>query len=162
MAVAIILCARKGVRISPIWNPELQKMTGKTLPEIEPVFKKIFQFYRKSFPNQVQSRPQTSWVQNRKSSADKKLSEKKDRSRACSLTKPKYQPNAPKQSTLKSRKGSVRPTRMNIARHSSQSSISRTNQRSSSKTIATPDKPLNIQSHSTLGRPTFSSARRAE
>ena len=42
MAVAIILCARKGVRISPVWSPEFEKMTGKSLAEIEPVFKKIF------------------------------------------------------------------------------------------------------------------------
>jgi len=42
MAVAIILCARRGVKITPIWNPEFERMTGKSFKEVEPVYKKIF------------------------------------------------------------------------------------------------------------------------
>ncbi len=60
MAVAIILCARKCVRMSPVWNPELETLTGMPYSKVELIFKKIFAFYRKSFPSTQPSRPQTS------------------------------------------------------------------------------------------------------
>jgi len=56
------------------------------------------------------------------------------------MTKPKYLARAKPTPTIKARKGSIRPTRINLAWNSSQNSISRTNW-SNSKTIATPDKP---------------------
>jgi hypothetical protein len=39
------------VRISPIWNPELEAITGKTFSDVERLYKKVYAFYRRSFPD---------------------------------------------------------------------------------------------------------------
>ena len=50
IAVGIIVCARKCAKITPVWNAELEKLTGFTYPTIDPLFKKIYTFYLKTFP----------------------------------------------------------------------------------------------------------------
>ena len=50
LAVSIILCARKGVKISPVWNAELSTLTSKTYEDVQECYRKIYTFYQKSFP----------------------------------------------------------------------------------------------------------------
>ena len=42
IAVAVIMCAWKGIRVVPLWNPELAHMTGLTEDEIMPCYEKIY------------------------------------------------------------------------------------------------------------------------
>lgn len=49
LALAIIVCGRKGIKVKELWHPKLEIISGKTFEEIEPIYKKIFVFYRKCF-----------------------------------------------------------------------------------------------------------------
>ena len=44
------MAAWKGAKIFPVWNPALEQLTGKSLAEVEPFFKHIFDFYSQAFP----------------------------------------------------------------------------------------------------------------
>lgn len=53
LASGIIMASRSCVQVHPLWRPELLKLTGYELFEIEPIFNHLNRYYEEQFPSQA-------------------------------------------------------------------------------------------------------------
>ena len=49
LAAAVLLVARRNLKLTPAWRPELETMTSFTLAEVAPVADRIFEVYEDEF-----------------------------------------------------------------------------------------------------------------
>mmetsp|Transcript_20439 Transcript_20439/g.19656 ORF Transcript_20439/g.19656 Transcript_20439/m.19656 type:complete len:293 (-) Transcript_20439:33-911(-) len=53
LAAGIIMASRHSVQIQPLWRPELVRLTGYDLFEIEPIFAHLWRYYEEQFPSET-------------------------------------------------------------------------------------------------------------
>ena len=67
LAAAVLLVARRNLKLTPAWRPELETMTAFSLSEVAPVADRIFEVYEdefREFQREHEARAQAGAAQN--------------------------------------------------------------------------------------------------
>lgn len=51
LAASILYASRHALSLTPLWRPELEKLTGHSLEQVYQVFEHIWKFYADTFPS---------------------------------------------------------------------------------------------------------------
>ena len=62
MSAAVVAAARRAVKIDPIWNSELESLTGYNASQIFKAYKHMYSYYTESFPTAPHCNPSPSSV----------------------------------------------------------------------------------------------------
>ena len=54
--MAIVMCARRCVKVIPVWNPEMGYVSGLEENEVEPCYLALMSHYEQTFPDQKSQR----------------------------------------------------------------------------------------------------------
>jgi hypothetical protein len=73
LAAGVVACARRAVKIEPIWNAELTALTTYDVPQVFGPYRQLFAYYVDSFPSAQTNTPLSRAVVQFEEEANKQL-----------------------------------------------------------------------------------------